>query len=186
MIQGGIDLLMSEGVGTAAVSLLKNKALPVGTMLLELVYSVDAQAPKRSGISRFLPKTPIRVMLDGKGNDLSEQVEFESFNRQLSPIGRHIAAKLVTSVQGQVHQLISAGDALVVSKVDAIRQQAEKEMQASLNAELERLQALKAVNPNIRDEEIDAIDAQIKELTGYISKAQYQLDSLRMIVVSHQ
>ncbi len=42
MIQGGIDLLMSEGVGTSAVSLLKNKALPVGTLLLELVFVVDA------------------------------------------------------------------------------------------------------------------------------------------------
>lgn len=185
MIQGGIDLLMSEGVGTTAVSLLKNKALPVGTMLLELVYKVDAQAPKRSGISRFLPTTPIRLMMDGKGNDLSAQVEFESFNRQLSPVGRHIATKLVASVQAQVHQMIEAGEKLIVEKVEAIRNQAEQEMQASLNSELERLQALKAVNPNIRDEEIEAIDAQIKELNGYISQAQYQLDSLRMIVVSH-
>ncbi|MDA0128955.1 RNA polymerase-associated protein RapA [Vibrio sp. MarTm2] len=185
MIQGGIDLLMSEGVGTAAVSLLKNKALPVGTMLLELIYKVDAQAPKRSGISRFLPTTPIRMMLDGKGNDLSAQVEFESFNRQLSPVGRHIATKLVSSVQAQVHQLVAAGETLIVEKVEAIRNQAQQEMQASLNSELERLQALKAVNPNIRDEEIDAIDEQIKELTGYIGQAQYQLDSLRMIVVSH-
>ncbi len=185
MIQGGIDLLMSEGVGTAAVSLLKNKALPVGTMLLELVYKVDAQAPKRSGISRFLPTTPIRLMMDGKGNDLSAQVEFESFNRQLSPVGRHIATKLVASVQAQVHQLIAAGEALIVEKVEAIRSQAQQEMQASLNSELERLQALKAVNPNIRDEEIEAIDEQIKELTSYIGQAQYQLDSLRMIVVSH-
>ncbi|MCZ4295734.1 RNA polymerase-associated protein RapA [Vibrio sinaloensis] len=185
MIQGGIDLLMSEGVGTTAVSLLKNKALPVGTMLLELVYKVDAQAPKRSGISRFLPTTPIRLMLDGKGNDLSSQVEFESFNRQLSPVGRHIATKLVSSVQAQVHQMIEAGDKLVVEKVDAIRSQAQQEMQASLNAELERLQALKAVNPNIRDEELEAIEEQIKLLTGYIGQAQYQLDSLRMIVVSH-
>lgn len=185
MIQGGIDLLMSEGVGTTAVSLLKNKALPVGTMLLELVYKVDAQAPKRSGISRFLPTTPIRLMLDGKGNDLSSQVEFESFNRQLSPVGRHIATKLVASVQAQVHQMIEAGEKLIVEKVEAIRNQAQQEMQASLNSELERLQALKAVNPNIRDEEIEAIDAQVKELNGYISQAQYQLDSLRMIVVSH-
>lgn len=185
MIQGGIDLLMSEGVGTTAVSLLKNKALPVGTMLLELVYKVDAQAPKRSGISRFLPTTPIRLMLDGKGNDLSAQVEFESFNRQLSPVGRHIATKLVSSVQTQVHQMIEAGDKLVVEKVEAIRDQAKQEMQASLNAELERLQALKAVNPNIREEELEAIEDQIKQLTGYIGQAQYQLDSLRMIVVSH-
>lgn len=34
MIQGGIDLLLSEGVGTSAVSLLKNKALPVALCCL--------------------------------------------------------------------------------------------------------------------------------------------------------
>lgn len=185
MIQGGIDLLMSEGVGTAAVSLLKNKALPVGTMLLELVYKVDAQAPKRSGISRFLPATPIRLMLDGKGSDLSEQVEFESFNRQLSPVGRHMATKLVSSVQPQVHQMITAGEELVMDKVAAVREQAQRDMKASLNTELERLQALKAVNPNIRDEELSAIEQQISQLDSYIAKAQYQLDSLRLIVVSH-
>ncbi|MYM61393.1 RNA polymerase-associated protein RapA [Vibrio sp. OCN044] len=185
MIQGGIDLLMSEGVGTAAVSLLKNKALPVGTMLLELVYKVDAQAPKRSGISRFLPATPIRLMLDGKGSDLSEQVEFESFNRQLSPVGRHMATKLVSSVQPQVHQMITAGEDLIMDKVAAVREQAQLDMKASLNTELERLQALKAVNPNIRDEELSAIEQQISQLDSYITKAQYQLDSLRLIVVSH-
>ncbi|EVU14526.1 RNA polymerase recycling family protein [Vibrio parahaemolyticus V-223/04] len=185
MIQGGIDLLMSEGVGTSAVSLLKNKALPVGTILLELIYAVDAQAPKRSGITRFLPKTPIRLMMDSRGNDLSAQVEFEGFNRQLSPVNRHLGSKLVTSVQKDVHRLIEAGDVLVEEKVEAVRKQAQQDMQQSLNAELERLQALKAVNPNIRDEEIEAIEAQIKELTGYINQAQVQLDSLRLIVVSH-
>lgn len=185
MIQGGIDLLMSEGVGTSAVSLLKNKALPVGTILLELVYVVDAQAPKRSGIQRFLPKTPIRLMMDARGNDLSSQVEFEGFNRQLSPVNRHLASKLVSSVQNDIHGLISAGETQVVERVEAVKQQAQQEMVSSLNSELERLQALKAVNPNIRNEEIEAIDEQIKELTGYIGKAQVQLDSLRLIVVSH-
>jgi len=185
MIQGGIDLLLSEGVGTTAVSLLKNKALPVGTMLLELIYLVDAQAPKRTGISGFLPQTPIRLMMDGKGNDLSEQVEFDSFNRQLSPVNRHLANKLVSSVQNDIHKLIEAGENCIGSKLDIIREQAQKEMFSSLNGELERLQALKAVNPNIRDEEIQSIENQIKELTGYISNAQIQLDSLRLIVVSH-
>ncbi|GMQ47615.1 RNA polymerase-associated protein RapA [Vibrio sp. 10N] len=185
MIQGGIDLVMSEGVGTCAVSLLKNKALPVGTILLELVYVVDAQAPKQSGISRFLPPTPIRMMMDGRGNDLSSQVEFEGFNRQLSPVNRHLASKLVTSVQADVYRLIEAGNGAVEEKLTAVREDAYKAMYSSLNGELERLQALKAVNPNIRDEEIEAIESQIAELDGYINKAQVQLDSLRLIVVSH-
>ncbi|GLO62055.1 RNA polymerase-associated protein RapA [Vibrio sp. MACH09] len=185
MIQGGIDLLLSEGVGTSAVSLLKNKALPVGTLLLELIYTVDAQAPKRSGINRFLPRTPIRLMIDGRGNDLSEQVEFESFNRQLSPVNRHIASKLVTSVQNDLHTLIDAGEQHIGAKLQSVRESAKQEMMQVLNGDLERLQALKAVNPNIRDEELQAIDEQIAQLTDYIDNAQIQLDSLRVIVVSH-
>ncbi|SJN59880.1 RNA polymerase-associated protein RapA [Vibrio ruber DSM 16370] len=186
MIQGGIDLLLSEGVGTSAVSLLKNKALPVGTILLELVYVVDAQAPKRSGIGRFLPKTPIRLMLDAQGNDLSSQVPFEGFNRQLSPVNRHLANKLVTSVQQDVHQLIQTSEVVVQEKVESIRQAAQQEMESVLNRELERLQALKAVNSNIRDEEIEILGNQISALSVLIQQAQYQLDSLRLIVVSHQ
>ncbi len=186
MIQGGIDLLFSEGVGTSAVSLLKNKALPVGTLLLELVYVVDAQAPRRSGISRYLPSTPVRILVDGKGNDLSAQVEFESFNRQLSPINRHMANKLVASVQTEIHRLINGSEPLMEKQLVQIKQQAQQEMEHSLNTELERLLALKAVNPNIRDEEIQALEQQIIELTSYIQQAQMQLDSLRVIVVSHQ
>ena len=59
-------------------------------------------------------------------------------------------------------------------------------MQQKLNGELERLLALKAVNPNIRDEEIDILEQQMQQLSGYIESAQLQLDSLRLIVVAHQ
>ena len=185
MIQGGIDLLLSEGVGTTAVSLLKNKALPAGTLLLELVYVVDAQAPKQSGIGRFLPQTPIRVLLDGKGNNLSAKVEFEGFNRQLSPVNRHLASKLVNSVQKDIHVLIEQAETAVAEELVTVRHTARTEMESNLRAELDRLQALKAVNPNIRDDELELIESQIQDLTGYIAKAQVQLDSLRLIVVSH-
>ncbi|KKC98297.1 RNA polymerase-associated protein RapA [Photobacterium halotolerans] len=185
MIQGGIDLLLSEGIGTTAVSLLKNKALPAGTLLLELVYVVDAQAPKQSGIGRFLPHTPIRILLDGKGNNLSDKVEFEGFNRQLSPVNRHLGSKLVNSVQKEIHALIAAGDQLVEPELDKVRQAAQQEMENTLGAELARLQALKSVNPNIRDDELALLQSQIQDLSAYISKAQIQLDSLRLIAVSH-
>ncbi|MGB2079486.1 MAG: RNA polymerase-associated protein RapA, partial [Vibrio sp.] len=186
MIQGGIDLLLSEGIGTNAVSLLKNKALPVGTLFLELVYVVDAQAPKNSGLSQFLPKTPIRLLLDAQGNDLSDQVPFETFNRQLSPINRHMASKLVASVQPNILSLIEKGEDAVQPQIESIRQKANDEMRHNLESELDRLMALKAVNPNIRDEELSIIETQIESLSGYIGQAQWQLDSLRLIVVAHQ
>ncbi|WP_413111211.1 RNA polymerase-associated protein RapA [Thaumasiovibrio sp. DFM-14] len=185
MIQGGIDLLLSEGVGTTAVSLLKNKALPAGTLLLELIYTIEAQAPKQSGIGRFLPQKPVRILLDGKGNNLSANVEFEGFNRQLSPVNRHLGSKLVNSVQKEIHALINAGDEAVNEALVSTVSEAQAEMTRTLGEELDRLQALKAVNPNIRDDELELLDEQMKELTIYINKAQVQLDSLRLIVVSH-
>ncbi|CAH0534397.1 RNA polymerase-associated protein RapA [Vibrio stylophorae] len=185
LVQGGIEMLLAEGAGTTAVSVLKNKALPAGTLFLELIYTVQAQAPKRTGIHQFLPATPIRVLLDNKGNDLAAQVEFDSFHRQLSPINRHLASKVVNSVQTAVHQLIQHGDIAAEKQGLAIREQAKTTMQQMLGNERDRLVNLKAVNPNIRDVEIEQIAEQIETLSQSIDSAQIGLDSLRLIVVSH-
>ncbi|MFD2176440.1 RNA polymerase-associated protein RapA [Veronia pacifica] len=186
MIQGGIDLLLSEDVGTTAVSLLKSKAMPVGTLFLELLYVIDAQAPKSSGIHRFLPATPVRVLLDAKGNNLAENVAFEGFHRQLSPVNRHLSSKLVTSVQTQIHSLIEVADTQAEKELETVKADAAEEMTHSLRAELDRLQALKAVNPNIRDEELETLENQMAELRNYIGQAQLRLDALRVVIVSHQ
>jgi ATP-dependent helicase HepA len=91
---------------------LKNKALPVGTLLLELIYVVEAQAPKQLQLTRFLPPTPVRLLLDKNGTNLA-QVEFESFNRQLSAVNRHTGSKLVNAVQQDVHAILQLGEAQI-------------------------------------------------------------------------
>ncbi|WP_313575124.1 RNA polymerase-associated protein RapA, partial [Pseudescherichia sp.] len=60
LIRNGLDLILSGDTGSSTISLLKNKALPVGTLLLELIYVVEAQAPKQLQLNRFLPATPVR------------------------------------------------------------------------------------------------------------------------------
>lgn len=186
IIQGGIDVVLSENIGTTAVSLLKNKALPLGTLFIELIYVADVQAPKKSGIHQFLPATPIRVLLDEKGNNLDAQISFENFNRQLSPINRHLASKLVSSVQTQIHGLIEKGGPMAEMQLVSIKKNADAEMTTTLRAELERLQALKTVNSNIRDDELTSLEKQISDLRCYISQAKIRLDAVRLIVVSHQ
>ncbi len=43
LIRNGLDLILSGDTGSSTISLLKNKALPVGTLLVELIYVVEAQ-----------------------------------------------------------------------------------------------------------------------------------------------
>ena len=109
MIRNGLDLILSGDTGSSTISLLKNKALPVGTLLVELIYVVEAQAPKQLQLTRFLPPTPVRLLLD-KTAPTAAQVEFESFNRQLSAVNRHTGSKLVNAVQQDVHAILQLGE----------------------------------------------------------------------------
>ncbi|STD30682.1 RNA polymerase-associated protein rapA [Edwardsiella tarda] len=186
LMRNGLDLILSGDTGSSAVSLLKNKALPVGTLLLEAVYVVEAQAPKQLQLTRFLPPTPVRMLLDAKGNNLAAQVEFESFNRQLNAVNRHTASKLVNAVQPNVHAMLQVGETLIGEQAQQLIAEAKREADEALSAELSRLESLKAVNPNIRDDELETLEFTRRKVLETLDQASWRLDALRLIVVSHQ
>ena len=66
--------------------------------------------------------------------------------------------------------------------IDAARKEADEK----LTAELSRLEALRAVNPNIRDDELSAIESNRQQVMESLSQAGWRLDALRLIVVTHQ
>ncbi|GKW29135.1 RNA polymerase-associated protein RapA [Pectobacterium brasiliense] len=186
LIRNGLDLVLSGDTGSCAVSLLKNKALPVGTLLAELVYVVEAQAPKHLQLTRFLPPTPVRLLMDRKGTNLAAQVEFESFNRQLNAVNRHTSSKLVNAVQPDVHAMLQQAEALVETQARQLIAEAQEQADLQLRRELERLEALKAVNPNIREDELTALENQRKQVLSNLHEANWRLDAIRLVVVTHQ
>ncbi|WP_338657817.1 RNA polymerase-associated protein RapA [Yersinia enterocolitica] len=186
IIRNGLDLILSGDTGSCAVSLLKNKALPVGTLLAELVYVVEAQAPKHLQLTRFLPPTPVRMLMDKNGTNLAAQVEFESFNRQLNAVNRHTSSKLVNAVQQEVHAMLQQAEALVEEQARLLIEAAKHEADDKLSAELARLEALKAVNPNIRDDEIETLEHNRKMVLENLNQAGWRLDAIRLVVVTHQ
>ncbi|MFJ5509050.1 RNA polymerase-associated protein RapA [Pectobacterium jejuense] len=186
LIRNGLDLVLSGDTGSCAVSLLKNKALPVGTLLAELVYVVEAQAPKHLQLTRFLPPTPVRLLMDRKGTNLAAQVEFESFNRQLNAVNRHTSSKLVNAVQADVHAMLQQAEALVETQARQLIAEAQEQADLQLRRELERLEALKAVNPNIREDELTALENQREQVLSNLNEANWRLDAIRLVVVTHQ
>ncbi|WP_076412011.1 RNA polymerase-associated protein RapA [Shewanella sp. UCD-KL12] len=185
LVQTGLDLITSSETGTTSVAVLKNKALPAGTIFLELIYMVDASAPKSSQLYRYLPPTPVRILLDKNGNNLSDNVSYESFDKQLSAVNRHIASKLVNASQTVLHPLFAKGEEFAQSELKLLAESARARMTSQLTGELERLEALKAVNPNIRDEELTHLKEQMTELNGYLDDSLLQLDAVRLVLVSH-
>ncbi|MBD8168298.1 RNA polymerase-associated protein RapA [Erwinia persicina] len=186
IIRNGLDLILSGDTGSCAISLLKNKALPVGTLLVELIYVVEAQAPKHLQLTRFLPPTPVRMLVDRKGTNLAAKVEFESFNRQLNAVNRHTGSKLVNAVQQDVHEIIKLSEEQAAIEARKLIDAARSEANEKLSAELSRLLALSAVNPNIRQDEIEALESNREQVLANLDDAGWRLDALRLIVVTHQ
>ena len=61
----------------------------------------------------------------------------------------------------------------------------ESEQAQTLQQDLDRLEALKAVNPNVRVSELDYLRNLQAELHHLIDQTQLKLDAIRFIVVTH-
>lgn len=182
MIRNGIDLIVSGDIGKSAVSLLINKNLPSGTLLLEMIYLVEAQAPKGLELTRFLPPTPVRLLLDSKGNNLAAQVSFSGLEKQLKPMGKQMATKVVKMARSEIEKLIALGERNIAPLADTLITQAKADCDRTLSAELHRLQSLQAVNKNIRPEEISLLEQCRTQSLEQLNQANWRLDSLRLIV----
>ncbi|MGS3152622.1 RNA polymerase-associated protein RapA [Aeromonas sanarellii] len=183
MMRGGIDLILGSEIGATSVALLKNKALPIGSILLELIFVAESAAHPQ--LYRFMPPTPIRLLMDKSGNNLGDKVAFDAFNRQLTPVNRHLGSKLVTASQPVIHGLIGQGQAIAEGLKAGIVDKARAQMAQTLQQDLDRLEALKAVNPNVRDSELEYLRNLQAELHHLIDQTQLKLDAIRFIVVTH-
>lgn len=183
MMRGGIDLILGSEIGATSVALLKNKALPIGSILLELIFVAESAAHPQ--LYRFMPPTPIRLLMDKNGQNLGEKVAFDAFNRQLTPVNRHLGSKLVTASQPVIHGLIGQAQPIAEELKAGIVDKARAQMAQTMQQDLDRLEALKAVNPNVRDSELDYLRNLQAELHHLIDQTQLKLDAIRFIVVTH-
>lgn len=184
LFEAALDAILSSETGSTSVALLKNNALPAGSFFLECLFVIETSAPPEYQVSQYLPATPLRILLDKNGNDLSTKVDFETFNKQLSAVNRHIGSKLVNASQTQIHELLHQAQQLVKPQVDTLVSQAAMRAKTQLGDELSRMQALKQRNPAIRDDELEFWHTQQQQVLNYLDKAQLKLDALRFIVIA--
>ncbi len=101
-------------------------------------------------------------------------------------MNRHTGSKLVNAVQQDVYTILQQGEPQIEKAARALIDAARSEADEKLTAELSRLEALRAVNPNIRDDELAAIESNRQQVLESLNQAGWRLDALRLIVVTHQ
>ncbi|WP_206483376.1 RNA polymerase-associated protein RapA [Thalassotalea sp. G2M2-11] len=185
MVIGAMDLILSDDIGNSSIGLLKNPALPAGTFFIECLFTIEATAPSQLQLNRYLPITPIRVLVDKNGNNLADKVSAEVLDQQLTPVKKQVALQLVKALKEQVSPLVAKAQGHAEECVAEVQAKAQARMEEQLEREFQRLSALKAINPSVRQDELDFIKHQQTELANYIHKAQLKFEAIRLVVVSN-
>jgi ATP-dependent helicase HepA len=180
MVIGAIDALLGTETGNSTLAWWHDEQKE--SLWLETVFVAECVAPARLHVDRFLPPTPIRVMIDHQMKDLTSKIKFEVLEKKLKNARKHDILD-----NPDIRQHLLPGMLKQCQKRAAIQQKTLidkglKEMRQAYQNEIERLLTLKRVNPNIRSKEIEAWQSEQQELEKSLSLARLRLDAVRCIV----
>lgn len=185
MVVNTIDRVLSSEFGNTAVSTIKCKqAKPPGILYLESLYVLDTYSNNIQQSNRYLPPTMIRIFLDEHGNSEHPSFNHEAINKYLSPVSTEIAKQVVELKKTSIKELVSTSERLARTQVPAIIKQAQYQIKQTFTQEIDRLNALNKINPNVRKDEIQFFERQLENLSKSIESANLRLDAIRIIVAT--
>ena len=184
MVLEAMDMVHSTELGNAALGTIKLKGVAPGTMLLEALFTVNCVAPRPLQVERFLPLSPMRLLVDARGKDLAELVPHTRLNDLIQSVKKSTALAIIKQVHDEVEAKMALATAQAQQRLQGILAEAENAMRKDLGAELSRLEALRAVNPSIREEELDHLRHRIDECAVHIRHANLQLQALRLVITT--
>jgi len=132
--------------------------------------------------SRYLPPTTIRVVIDENGKQHQEKLTHPLINKIQSRINKKIKGKIINMKDAEIHNIMDISKDIAKQAAPSILKDAHKNTQKTLLEEIGRLKALKRVNPNIRQVEIDFFEQQYQQLNEILDSAMLRLDSVRVLI----
>lgn len=184
MVAGAMDMVLNGELGNTAFCTLKLPPLKPGTVLLEAMFILQASGPGELQLQRYLPLTPVRVVVDSLGNDLSQVLTPAHLEKLGQKVARRSAQDLVRHARAQIAEMVNRAEQLAAAQQPALLDRAITDMRQHHGTELQRLQALARVNANIREDEIRFARELADAADNYISKAQLKLDAIRVALVT--
>ncbi|MFA6962192.1 MAG: helicase-related protein [Opitutaceae bacterium] len=179
LVQDSIDLLVDSPAGTTSFCVLEADK---PNLLLEAVFVLEAVADAKWHVDQFLAPTPVRVLVDIHGNDLTENVLYSRLSADVedAPLPRFLERPGFNGTL--LKNLVEAANDRAKAHTLTLKKTARERAAAVLTADLQRLVDLSKLNDNVRPEEIEQAKKQVLHVRTAIENARLRLDSLRLIV----
>jgi len=186
MVSDAMEFILSSDLGNSSIGAVKVKALPPGTVLLEIFYTMQCSAPKHLHLDRYLPATPVRVLIEASGKDLTSIIKHTQLNQLREHLSRASRFAIIKQVKPQLEKMFEQAEAIAKNKAQPLIDSAREAMQNSLGGELSRMKHLKEMNNTIRDDELAFFEYRIAEAQKHFNLAIPEMQAARVIVNTYQ
>jgi ATP-dependent helicase HepA len=176
---GALDLLLGSEKGNCGFAHWPDDT--GSALYLEAVYVLECLAPSTLHVDRFLPPTPLRVVVDHRGREATRVVTPQMLSRESRPAAGQAWAARPDIRNTLLPRLVERTGQLAREQINAIIERARLDMRSRLQHEAARLRAMQKVNRSVRDDEIASIVEQQQALETYIDGARLRLDAVRLI-----
>ena len=184
LLTGAIDMVMSNETGNCAMSTIKHPSVKPGTLLMESLYVLDSVSSDVLQTSRYLPPGMIRVVTDQHGHNHSDTLTHELISSIRETIKSDTAVRIIRGYTDLLRDMVDTSETFANTQTPALLAAAHEQAQQMLGREIERLEVLARVNPNVRAEETGFLELQQEAVTTALDSATLRLEALRVLVAT--
>lgn len=181
-MESAMDTLLGSALGQASVGVMALRGVAAGSRLYELLFTVSLSAPRALNLQRYMPLAPKRLLLDASGRDLSKLLSHARLNERVEKLPRGAASKIIRELQDEIEDRINDAEQAFAGELEKRREEAAEHYAQQLDGEISRLEALREVNPAIRDEEIASLKLQRDMGLAALQTARATLQGVRMVL----
>jgi ATP-dependent helicase HepA len=180
LVQDAIDLLIESKTGTTAFGAIEADA---PNLLLEAIFVLETVAETRWHVDQFLAPTPVRVVVDLRGEDLTAEHPAAATAADFEERDVHRFLDQPGFNAGSLKEMIEAATTRAEVQAQTLRREARARATGGLTADLRRLTDLQRLNDHVRPEEIVLAQERLTQTGAAIEKARLRLDAVRLIVL---
>ncbi len=179
LVTGALDLLLGSEKGNSSFA--KWPDAKAAGIYVETVHVLECIAPPSLHVDRFLPPTPLRVLVDHRGDDVGAPLSTEAVRPHLKNGDAYPLIDQEEFREDLLPALLEKSTSIAERMAPATISEARKATATRLEQEIVRLRELQKVNPSVRPEEVALLVEQKASLDRHLAGARLRLDSVRLI-----
>lgn len=184
LMREAMEVVASSELGNAALGTLKHPKIKPGSIMLEAIFGIDCLAPSALEIGRFLPMTPMRMVISPDGKNTAHAIGHEALNKLLEPVPPTTSANVIRQIKPLLQKQIIMAEQLAAEELSNAKKMALTALNTQLGVERDRLVYLKEINPAVTDAEITGLDVRRQASEDAIVDARVIQQALRVVIAT--